>query len=340
MRRSHGACRIGSSGPRARGAGRGERTDRWTDTTTQRVHVRGRRDTVATMEGTAYFAADGTWLKDIIRFSYAATYADPATGRTLTSRMRQVVEANRQASCLQGAGHLHPRPGRGSRASRRRPARDGPGRWQHALQVRKRATRSTTRPSSSATTRRSARCSRPSAPLRGRIGTVVARGRRLPALRWARCRGLVHVAPARWRARSRTRSARAARRRAGAGHASPGREPSGAGPAQQEPEPPPRPRSVGRPRGRPASRPDRTVDALLRELLAEGALAARPSPIPRLHPLATGCRRASRARQALDRPLHEIRPVAMQEPPPAHLGEDRERASRNRRPRPRPASDR
>jgi hypothetical protein len=81
-------------------------TVRWTDThDVDNVFTCGVvEDTLVTIEGTAYFAADGTWLKDIIRFSYAATYADPETGETLTSRMRQVVEANPDNLVFKGQG--------------------------------------------------------------------------------------------------------------------------------------------------------------------------------------------------------------------------------------------
>ena len=51
-------------------------------------------DTTATIEGTAYFDAEGTWLKDILRFSYEAVYTDPASGETIAFATRQVVTAN------------------------------------------------------------------------------------------------------------------------------------------------------------------------------------------------------------------------------------------------------
>ena len=71
-------------------------TVRWTDShDIDNVFTCGVvEETVATIQGTAYFAADGTWLKDILRFSYAATYTDPATGRAVSYRTRQVAEGN------------------------------------------------------------------------------------------------------------------------------------------------------------------------------------------------------------------------------------------------------
>jgi hypothetical protein len=61
-------------------------------------------DTTAVLEGTTFFAADGTWLKDIIRFSYAASYTDPATGTTISYRTRQIVEANPENIVLRAQG--------------------------------------------------------------------------------------------------------------------------------------------------------------------------------------------------------------------------------------------
>jgi hypothetical protein len=81
-------------------------TFRWTDThDISNVFTCGVvEDTAAMIEGTAYFAADGTWLKDIIRFSYVASYTDPATGVTISYRTRQVVEANPENIVLRGQG--------------------------------------------------------------------------------------------------------------------------------------------------------------------------------------------------------------------------------------------
>lgn len=79
---------------------------RWTDThDIENVFSCGVvEDTLATIEGTAYFAADGSWLKDIIRFSYEATYTDPATGVTVSYRTRQVVEGNPDNLVFRGQG--------------------------------------------------------------------------------------------------------------------------------------------------------------------------------------------------------------------------------------------
>ncbi len=81
-------------------------TVRWTDThDIDNVFTCGVvEDTLATISGTAYFAADGTWLKDIIRFSYAASYTDPATGETISYRTRQVVGANPDALVFRAQG--------------------------------------------------------------------------------------------------------------------------------------------------------------------------------------------------------------------------------------------
>ena len=81
-------------------------TARWTDThDIDNVFSCGVvEDTVATIEGTAYFAGDGTWLKDIIRFAYAATYTDPATGATIAYRTRQIAEVNPEEVVLLAQG--------------------------------------------------------------------------------------------------------------------------------------------------------------------------------------------------------------------------------------------
>lgn len=81
-------------------------TFRWTDTDhIDNVFTCGVVEkTIATIDGTAYFASDGTWLKDIIRFSYAASYTDPATGVTIAYRTRQIVEANPEDIVLRAQG--------------------------------------------------------------------------------------------------------------------------------------------------------------------------------------------------------------------------------------------
>ena len=71
-------------------------------------------DTTAWIDGTAYFAADGTWLKDVLRFSYFASYSDPATGRTIESRTRQTVLADPEALTFVGQGLFVRAPGAGA----------------------------------------------------------------------------------------------------------------------------------------------------------------------------------------------------------------------------------
>lgn len=61
-------------------------------------------DTVATIEGTAYFDAEGNWVKDILRFSYQASYTDPATDETISYTTRQVVVADPATITLLGQG--------------------------------------------------------------------------------------------------------------------------------------------------------------------------------------------------------------------------------------------
>ena len=69
---------------------------RWTDThDIDNVFTCGVvEDTLASIDGTAYFSADGTWLKDIVRFSVAVKYTDPATGETIAYRTHQILDAN------------------------------------------------------------------------------------------------------------------------------------------------------------------------------------------------------------------------------------------------------
>ena len=91
-------------------------TERWTD-----VQVIGNsftcgvvEDTTVVLEGTTFFAADGTWLKDTIRFSYEATYTDPATGKEVSYRTRQVVEVNPDNIVFRGQGLFVRAPGEGA----------------------------------------------------------------------------------------------------------------------------------------------------------------------------------------------------------------------------------
>ena len=79
---------------------------RWTDThEIDNVFSCGVvEDTTASIDGTAYFDADGNWVMDILRFSYAASYTDPATGATVSYRTRQVVTADPSDISLMGQG--------------------------------------------------------------------------------------------------------------------------------------------------------------------------------------------------------------------------------------------
>jgi hypothetical protein len=91
-------------------------TARWTD-----IHeISGSfscgvvEETTATVEGTAYFDADGDWLKDIIRFTYDATYTDPATGKTISFSTRQIAGSTPGALTFSGQGVFVRAPGSGA----------------------------------------------------------------------------------------------------------------------------------------------------------------------------------------------------------------------------------
>jgi hypothetical protein len=71
-------------------------------------------DTIATIQGTAYFAPDGTWIKDILRFTYDASFTDPASGQTVAFKTRQVVEASPEAVTLRAQGLFVRAPGKGA----------------------------------------------------------------------------------------------------------------------------------------------------------------------------------------------------------------------------------
>jgi hypothetical protein len=71
-------------------------------------------DSTAYISGTAYFAADGTWIKDIIQFRYDASYADPSTGRVIAFKNRQVVEASPETLAFIGQGTFVRAPGAGA----------------------------------------------------------------------------------------------------------------------------------------------------------------------------------------------------------------------------------
>ena len=67
--------------------------------------------TTAAIEGIASFDAHGAWQKDVLRFSYDASYTDPATGRTIGNSTRQVVLANPATISWVGQGLFVRAPG-------------------------------------------------------------------------------------------------------------------------------------------------------------------------------------------------------------------------------------
>ena len=71
-------------------------------------------DTTATIEGAAYFDADGAWIKDILRFTYAASYSDPSSGTTIEYTTRQVVVATPEHLTFLGQGLFVRAPGAGA----------------------------------------------------------------------------------------------------------------------------------------------------------------------------------------------------------------------------------
>jgi hypothetical protein len=71
-------------------------------------------DTTATIEGTAFFDADGGWIKDVIRFSYDASYTDPVSGRTVSFQTRQIVEGSPETLTFRGQGVFVRAPGTGA----------------------------------------------------------------------------------------------------------------------------------------------------------------------------------------------------------------------------------
>jgi hypothetical protein len=71
-------------------------------------------DSVATIQGTAYFAADGSWIKDILRFTYDASFTDPASGHTVAFKTRQVVEATPETVTFRAQGLFVRAPGQGA----------------------------------------------------------------------------------------------------------------------------------------------------------------------------------------------------------------------------------
>jgi hypothetical protein len=48
-------------------------------------------DTTVVLDGTTYFDTDGSWLRNIIRFTDNA-FTDPASDMTIAFKTRQVVE--------------------------------------------------------------------------------------------------------------------------------------------------------------------------------------------------------------------------------------------------------
>ncbi len=80
--------------------------ERWTDTETiNNTYTCGAVEaTTLTIDGTAFFAADGSWRKDVLQFSYDASYSDPATGETVTLDIHQTVIATPESVALNGQG--------------------------------------------------------------------------------------------------------------------------------------------------------------------------------------------------------------------------------------------
>ena len=91
-------------------------TLRWTDShdITNTFSCGVVEQTTAALEGTAYFDADGAWLKDVLRFSYDASYTDPGTGKTITYTTRQVVLSHPGSLSFVGQGLFVRVPGSGA----------------------------------------------------------------------------------------------------------------------------------------------------------------------------------------------------------------------------------
>jgi hypothetical protein len=84
----------------------GNETERWTD-----LHeISGLfacgvvEETTATIDGTAYFDGDGEWIKDVLRFSYDASFTELASGTTISYRTRQVIIADPATISQMGQG--------------------------------------------------------------------------------------------------------------------------------------------------------------------------------------------------------------------------------------------
>lgn len=71
-------------------------------------------ETTATIDGTAYFNAEGSWIRDILRFTYAASYTDPETGASVAYTTRQVVIANPESLTFLAQGAFVRAPGMGA----------------------------------------------------------------------------------------------------------------------------------------------------------------------------------------------------------------------------------
>ena len=65
----------------------------------------------ADVRGTAYFASDGSWLRDIVQFRFDSVFESTQSGRTLTSTARQVVEYTPEGAALSGQGVFLRGPG-------------------------------------------------------------------------------------------------------------------------------------------------------------------------------------------------------------------------------------
>ena len=81
-------------------------TVRWTETD----HIDGSfacgvvESTDVRLDGITYFDGDGSWIRDIIRFTYAASFTDLATGETISYPTRQIVEVTPETASLNGQG--------------------------------------------------------------------------------------------------------------------------------------------------------------------------------------------------------------------------------------------
>jgi hypothetical protein len=81
-------------------------TERWTDSfpVSNTFACGVVEDTTVTLDGTAYFDVDGTWLRDVLRFTYQASYTQVATGTTISYLTRQIVLADADEVSLMAHG--------------------------------------------------------------------------------------------------------------------------------------------------------------------------------------------------------------------------------------------